>query len=365
MHISPIKINTLPLLVIAFCASVNAAEVYNKAGNKLDLYGKVDALHQISDNSGVDGDATYVRFGFKGETLIDPEWSGYGQWEYQANANQAESSNTPGVTRLGFAGLSSKKYGSIDYGRNFGVIYDIAAWTDTLPEFGGDAYGIDNFMFKRTNNLLTWHNNNLMDGVKLVLQYQGKNGGPTENTNGRDALHQNGDGYGASLIKEWDNGISIGASFASSKRTQDQNNLVYGNGDRATVYRTGLRYDANRIYLAATYTQSYNATIFGNSSKAAYGFANRAQIMELTAKYAFDNGLMPVISYIQSSGKDIENFGNQDLLKYLALGSGYYFNKNMSTAVMYKVNMLDDNNFTRSSGLNTDDVIAIDLIYNF
>ena len=38
----------VPALLVAGAA--NAAEIYNKNGNKLDLYGKVDARHTFSDN---------------------------------------------------------------------------------------------------------------------------------------------------------------------------------------------------------------------------------------------------------------------------------------------------------------------------
>lgn len=366
MYILPRKVNALTVALTCFCASAYSAEIYNKAGNKLDLYGKIDALHQLSDNKSVDGDSTYVRLGFKGETQINDELTGYGQWESQYNGNQAEgSSSSAPVTRVAFAGLHSSKYGSVDYGRNYGVVYDIAAWTDALPEFGGDAYGIDNFMFKRTGNLLTYRNNTLVDGLRIVLQYQGENGGAGETNNSREVLKQNGEGYGASLIQEWDNGVSVGAAFSSSNRTQGQNNMTYGHGDRADVYRVGLKYDANQIYLAGTFTDSRNATIFGSSSKEVYGFANHAQIMEFTAKYVFDNGIVPVVSYLQTKGKDIEGYGEQDLLKYLAVGANYYFNKNMSTAVMYKFNFLDDKDFTTRSGINTDDVLALDLVYQF
>ncbi len=50
---------------------VNAAGVYSKDGNKLDLYGKVHAQHYFSDDSLSDGDKTYARLGFKGETRIN------------------------------------------------------------------------------------------------------------------------------------------------------------------------------------------------------------------------------------------------------------------------------------------------------
>ncbi len=52
------KVKVLSLLVPALlvAGAANAAEVYNKDGNKLDLYGKVDGLHYFSDNKDVDGD---------------------------------------------------------------------------------------------------------------------------------------------------------------------------------------------------------------------------------------------------------------------------------------------------------------------
>jgi predicted porin len=61
----------------------------------------------------------------------------------------------------------------------------------------------------------------------------------------------------------------------------------------------------------------------------------------------------------------IWNGGDQDLLKYVDVGATYYFNKNMSTYVDYKINLLDDNNFTRQAGISTDDVVALGLVYQF
>ncbi|MGS0925707.1 porin, partial [Salmonella enterica] len=83
----------------------DAAEVYNKDGNKLDLYGKVDGLHYFSKDKGDDGDQSYVRFGFKGETQINDQLTGYGQWEYNIQANNDEGSTKGNATRLAFAGL--------------------------------------------------------------------------------------------------------------------------------------------------------------------------------------------------------------------------------------------------------------------
>lgn len=367
------KVKVLSLLVPALlvAGSVHAAEIYNKNGNKLDLYGKVDAEHYFSDDNGSDGDQTYMRIGFKGETQVSDLMTGYGQWEYQINANTDEGQNDA-WTRVAFAGLKIADTGSLDYGRNYGVIYDVGAWTDVLPEFGGDTYGADNFLFSRGNGVLTYRNTDffgLVDGLNFAAQYQGKNGSTSgEDFAGRSVLKQNGDGYGFSLSYDLGEGFSIGGALASSKRTWDQNNMptIKGQGDRADVYTGGLKYDANNIYLAAMFTQSYNATRFGGDSKsAAYGFANKAQNFEAVAQYQFDFGLRPSIAYVQSKGKNIEDYGDQDLKKYVEVGATYYFNKNFSGFIDYQINMMDENEFTRAAGISTDNIVAVGAVYQF
>ena len=376
------KRNILAVVIPALLAAgaANAAEIYNKDGNKLDLYGKVDGLHYFSDDNGSDGDQSYVRFGFKGETQISDQLAGYGQWEYNVKVNNTEGNgSSKNATRLGFAGLKFGDYGSFDYGRNYGVIYDVEAWTDMLPEFGGDTYtNTDNFMTGRTNGVATYRNNGffgLVDGLNIAAQYQGKNGSATESNNGRDYQQQNGDGYGLSTSYDFGMGISAGAAYSSSDRTNQQTALgrqvgsnVAG-GDKADAWTAGLKYDANNVYLAAMYAETRNMTPFGST-----GVANKTQSFEVVAQYQFDFGLRPSVAYLQSKGKDLGSYsangatfngGDEDLVKYVDVGATYYFNKNMSTYVDYKINLLDDNNFTQANKIATDDIVALGLVYQF
>jgi outer membrane protein N len=86
----------------------------------------------------------------------------------------------------------------------------------------------------------------------------------------------------------------------------------------------------------------------------------------VVAQYQFDFGPRPSVAYLQSKGKDIEGNGDQDLLKYVDVGATYYFNKNMSTYVDYKINLLDeDDQFYKDNGIGTDDTIALGLVYQF
>ncbi|MDJ0090713.1 porin OmpF [Pantoea allii] len=376
------KRNILAVVIPALLAAgaANAAEVYNKDGNKLDLYGKVDARHQFSDNAGDDGDETYIRFGFKGETKINDQMTGYGQWEYNIQGDNSEGSDAQSgnKTRLGFAGLKFGDAGSIDYGRNYGVVYDAIGWTDMLPVFGGDSGYSDNFMNGRSSGLLTYRNTNffgLVDGWNFALQYQGKN-------DRTDTRRANGDGYGISTSYTSPIGVGIVGAYSSSDRTNSQSNgavldpnnasTVTGNGvgagKRAENWATALKYDANNVYLAAMYGETRNSTpISGtfnvnNTVISGNAYANKTQEIELVAQYQFDFGLRPSLAYVQSKGKDIEGIGDADIYKYFDVGATYYFNKNMATYVDYKINQLDKNN---PLGLPDDDVVGVGLVYQF
>lgn len=368
----------------------NAAEIYNKDGNKLDLYGKVDGLHYFSSNKNKDGDQSYMRLGFKGETQINEQVTGYGQWEYQINTNRPEdgdTSNSPqSYTRLAFAGLSFGNAGSIDYGRNYGVLYDIGAWTDMLPEFGNDSYeNSDNFMTGRANGLLTYRNQGffgLVDGLNFALQYQGKNDGNNWNgdtrdwdgaplsNNSRKIAGQNGDGFGLSATYDTDMGISAGAAYTNSNRTSEQKYRGDG-GNKAEAWTAGLKYDANDVYLAASYTQTRNMTWFNIADDSRIGqdnqkdydgdFAHKTDNWEVVAQYQFDSGLRPSVAYLQSRARNT-GYGDFELVKYADVGATYNFNKNMSAYVDYKINLLKSDN---PAGLNTGNIVATGLVYQF
>ncbi|HDR2794940.1 MULTISPECIES: porin OmpC [Enterobacter] len=371
----------VPAMLIAGAA--NAAEIYNKNGNKVDFYGKVDARHTFSDNPGDDGDETYVQIGFKGETQITNDLVGYGQWEYKTYANDTEGAGDKSFNRLAYAGLKYGEYGSFDYGRNYGVVYDVEAWTDMLPVFGGDSYTwTDNFMNGRANGLATYRNSDffgLVDGLNFALQYQGANEGQdqTEDQEGTknghdDVRFQNGDGFGISTSYDFSgdlSGLSLGAAYSSSDRTNEQvaygkssESVGYAGGEKAEAWTVGAKYDANSIYLAMMYAETSNMTPIGN-----FGIANQTQNFEAVAQYQFDFGLRPSLAWVYSKGKDLDGKGfNKDLVNYIDLGMTYSFNKNFSTYVDYKINMLDqDEALYDAYDISTDDIVGIGMTYQF
>ncbi|EJD9538465.1 porin, partial [Salmonella enterica] len=143
------------------------------------------------------------------------------------------------------------------------------------------------------------------------------------------------------------------------------------------------KYDAYNVYLAAMYSETRNMTSYGDSDYHSAdgklgggGIANKTQNFEVVAQYQFDFGLRPSIAYLQSKGKDLggqdmDSRGNyrytdKDLVKYVDVGMTYYFNKNMSTYVDYKINLLDeDDDFYANNGIATDDIVGVGLVYQF
>ncbi|MCS5807992.1 porin [Klebsiella pneumoniae subsp. pneumoniae] len=68
--------------------------------------------------------------------------------------------------------------------------------------------------------------------------------------------------------------------------------LARGQGSKAEAWATGLKYDANNIYLATMYSETRKMTPISG------GFANKAQNFEAVAQYQFDFGLRPSLGYV-------------------------------------------------------------------
>lgn len=362
---------SIPALLTSVAA--NALEVYNKDGNKLDFYGRINVQHNMADTkSGEDGDDSYVRLGLKGDTQIADNFIGFGRFEWETTTNKPEGDNVD-QNRLAYAGLKLANVGSVDYGRNYGVLYDTNVFTDVLPVWGADTLSqTDNFMTGRNRNLLTYRNYNAfgyIEGLNFALQYQGKNG--DNNLSSSTMATDNGDGYGFSMGYDLGWGVTFGGGYANSSRTpsqkvgsvNDDGQTYYSAaGERAQAWNLGSKFDANNIYLAIMYGQALNTTRYGTADL----IANKTENLEMVAQYLFDFGLKPSLGYSQSRGQNLGNgYNTQDLVKYLDISSYYYFNKNMSAIIDYKINLLDENTFTRRNGINTDNVVSLGLIYQF
>ncbi|WMY96898.1 MAG: porin [Arsenophonus sp.] len=214
------KRNILAIVIpVLLAGTVHAAEIYNKDGDTVDIYGKVDVHHLFSKNSiNEESDNSRVHIGIKGETQISDKLSGFGRFEWNEKTNKREDDNK-NRNHIAYAGLKFADFGSLDYGRNYTVLHDVKAWTEVLPLHSGKAvYQIDDYMTSHNRNLLTYRSNDFFgffDGLNLALQYQRKN---TENNKSdiENAFQNNGDGFGISANYDLGWGVMLGAGYNKS-----------------------------------------------------------------------------------------------------------------------------------------------------
>ncbi|OCG59342.1 hypothetical protein A9G41_04985 [Gilliamella sp. Nev5-1] len=375
----------IPALLAA--ASANASiEVWNKDGNKVDFYGRVKAANNITDRAQKgEGDDTSARLGMSGQTQITDSVTGYGRWEYEAKAGK----NSDNEVRYAFAGLNFGDAGSFDYGRNDGVLKAITAYTDVLPQFGGDASNNDwHVLSSRTKAVATYRNNNffgLTDDISFALQYA--DNGDNSNDFKEDPFRgESREAYGANV--QWnifDTGLTAGAGYAQTSNSDN----------RQSTWAGGLKYDNYNLYLGANYFQSKFKDVFsyGPTHRGNYKTADgKVRGFELVAQYGIDlevGRITPSLAYVQHKFKaDGVNFVEDNIryhargrtspvVKYVSLGATYDLNKNFSAIVEYKFNLLDrkdlgaelntenDGRYKKSTKPGTKDVLGVGLIYQF
>lgn len=371
------NINRLLLVsLFAFSTMADAAQLYDKDGTHLSLNGVIKGRHFFSKEKSSNGDTSHVKMMLSGDTKINESVIGYSYWEYNIPVNNTENSNSKAATRIAYAGISIDRDSSINYGRNYGIMNDVSGWTGIpVPEWGGQSYdGVDNFMTYRTNNVITYRNENFFSfipNLSLGIQGQGKNDGwnDTENemgprsSNPRHVAHQNGDGAGASLVYKITDNMSAGASYASSARTVEQKQD--GKGNRATGWNAGIKYDTNSTYLAGYYGVVNNMHYIGSAD----GFAHKVRGFELLAQYHFNTGFTPSILYTQGTALNLKNdsyrSSKMNYMKFIDLAGMYNFNKNLAMIIEYKLNLLNENHFTANNHISTDDITNITLKYSF
>ncbi|QCI18895.1 porin [Buchnera aphidicola] len=359
----------IPIL-FATTSTVTAAEIFNKNGNKLELYGSINPNHEFSNGflstkiTSKD-DNTNAILGLSGKINITNKLSSYAKIEYKTDffmPEELRNQQQPSTIRLGYAGLKYGNLGSLDYGRNYGVIHDVESLTNHTPYITNNsvfAYN-DNYMVSRNNSLLTYRNDNifgLVNGMSFALQYQNE-------TKNRSLNQKNNVGWGASLKYESKSGLTaIGSCFTSERPIQSTSDKMLKN-ESVSSYGLGFKYDANNVYIAAFYGAARNLTphdIHSNS------YINETQNIEAIAEYSFKSGFCPSLSYLDSKGYNIRGADKSELglAKQINISTRYEFNKNISTYMNYKINLLKENDFIKTNKISTDNIIGAGLVYKF
>ncbi|QJC34577.1 hypothetical protein GJT95_01425 [Enterobacteriaceae endosymbiont of Donacia crassipes] len=397
------------LIPLLFSISiVHANEIYNKNGQKMDLYGSLEITKTYANNNAnilkkYQNTISNVILGFKGITNIFNNIYGYTQFEYSLPINQKEIDNNvfPSI-RLGLIGLSfNNGNNSIDFGRNYGILYDATSYAKKSLFFTDDFMynNNDKFMFGRTNNLITYRNKNffnLIKGLDFTLQYKGlsffkENNDYNDDKNLEKNLfidkEKNRQGWGTSIkYKLGDSGISFIGAYFNALKINNKSNIINKiifvkekninheqendkKSNAIKAFSIGVKYEKNNIYLAAVFSEAQNSLIYLADYE--YLFANKIRNLEVIGQYKFSNELKTIVSYVQSEGNNIPmgrhfDGGNVNFVKYVSIDTIYKFSKNLSAYISYRINLLSKNNrYINTNHIFHHNLFGIGLIYKF
>ena len=352
------KLIALSIPTLLATGTVSAATVYEQDGSKLDVYGRATGMYYGSDNQDLRGDESYIRLGLKGETALGNNLTGLGQFEY--NLPTAGSDNDE--LRLGFAGIRHDQFGTLTYGRQDGLMAMVNDYTDVLPEWGGDGLGKGTEVFGtgRSNGLLKYAFT--YDGLTLGAQFTGKND-PQNNSDEKWMLGSN-EGYALGASYDLPMGLSFATVYNRAGKSDEQKlQAQFGAQDDAQLTGVGLRYNANNLYAAATYSEGRDHYFLGDSTTG--GYAHKSRGYEAVVQYTVADKFVPGLAYVRSEVKDDGQNIDDKANEYVSVNAAYHFNNNFQSYVDYRINLLDDNSFTQNYGINTDDIVAVGMRYDF
>ncbi|KLG05717.1 hypothetical protein YA49_18730 [Enterobacter cloacae subsp. cloacae] len=336
---------------------IQAAEVFNKENSRIEILGEMNANRQFSSDPDDNGDETYARFTFLGETQLHDNVTGYGIFQYNFQGNDIDG-NSGSSAWLTYAGMKWDDRFSVDYGRNDGLLYDAAVWTDVLPVFGNDTYTEeDTFMTGRASNLITLRSQDMlgwMEGLDFAIQYQG------QNTGARDPMRQNGHGWGYSLNYKNNSGLYFAAAYTRSERTDEQKRHTGYQVGNAEAWAASLKYDDSEYYFAMTWGETHHLTALNDSE-----VARKTKNLEVVMQYQFDSGFRPSIAWLQSVA-NTSAYRHFDRVKYLDLAMFYELDEHFTLYVDHKINLLNSgSDAVQAYEISTANITAAGLIYNF
>lgn len=333
-------------------SGAQAYSIYDQDGTQLDFNGRAVGLYYGSDDEDSRGDQSYLRLGLEGRTQINDWLNGFAGLEY----NLPTSGSNDDELRQAYVGLGGD-YGAVSYGRQFGLFSKLNDFTDVLPEFGGDGLGSGTELLGTGRNNALLQYNVRVGGFWGGLQYTGA----ADAQNDGFWSHDNGEGYAALAGYDFDSGLSLATAYNNVDKTSDQQrNAAFGGHDRAQLTGVGVKYDANNLYLAATYSYGRHHVYNG----AVNGFFDKSQGYEAVMQYQLTEALRPSLAYVRTDVKDDGQGIDATLTEYVSLGGYYQFNPHLQAYVDYRWNQLDKQE-AHQFGVTDEDIVAVGLRYDF
>ncbi|MHA6307351.1 MULTISPECIES: porin [Hafnia] len=175
------------LLLFGISSSTYAMNVYNKDGNTLDIYGRLEGQMASGENSFAGSETRNDLGGRLGiyltrdlDFLPETKIVGRLEWQVRTEKNDNNTDESDLEARYAYVGLSNKTWGELITGRTKNPLYQVIKMTDKYKNFTPNiySYGIttidDSYQFNRQDGTVQWNAN--FAGNEIQLAWVSGNG---------------------------------------------------------------------------------------------------------------------------------------------------------------------------------------------
>jgi predicted porin len=320
--------SAVPPVAVPKASSPARAPWLDELAHRVDLYGRFSG-HLAFTDDGVDVANNGSRFGIKAEQKLSIDFSIIGQGEWKVNLGQGDTrysvSENPDTglatldstssdaigTRLGFLGVRFGPYGTLTYGKQWGVYYDVSEWTDRFAAFG--AHGSSTYN-AGTDGGQTGEGRANDAVIYRVALGPVRLGAQAQFLDTRDGVV---DGLSGSAVYESGRGLKIGVAYSHSYLDFGALDVVGYDGGDAQALTFGINFDDGAWMISAldTWTRNHEF-VLADSATVAYDTLGA----ELLVGYRFHGKLMPYAGFDFAIPRNLDTtfvdpeYGTRDVL---------------------------------------------------
>ena len=353
------------LFFLTVLLSLNATAQQGALLDSINFYGSLRA-HLAVYNHAIEMQNNGSRFGFNLDRHVMGGFTAEAKIElgvnllknnnsFKSDAATADNPNAylvetvkPITTRLGYIGFESPKWGTLRIGKQWGVYYDVSAYTDNFNVFGGSASGTYNTSTDgggegtgRAESAISYHKTirNLSMGVQAQF--------PLHTFN-----------CGGSLLYRLPKGFTVGAAYNYYEIPESLKLAVANFKDVAHSVVGLLMYNSPKSMLALTYAYDQSESQYPTDSTI-IGFA--ANGAEFYAHHYFTKKLLGLTGFNYLIPTGTNNSLPEDFKIFtIMLGAAYTI-----VPDLFCYSEFQFNNGVLISGEKGNNVFTLGLKYNF
>lgn len=242
------------------------------------------------------------------------------------------------TSRIAYVGFSHDKWGAITLGKQWGVYYDVASYTDNFEVFGGESNGVYSGQTDggwkgtgRADNAIAYRNkfNNLSFGFQTQL-FSG-------NTN-----------LGLALEYDFSDNLRLGFAFNSAKINDDFREFIEFERIKNNNYLFGLKYQKKKLLIAFTYSLNQDEFALLDTDDDSFKIiAYPTHGVELFSSYFVNDKIELQGGFNRIHDRENESYFNGEYtLMHYVLGLNYHINKN---TIVYSSARLGDSNLVNNA----------------